>query len=374
MTIALLMAIGVTEGVKYLSKHGLVEAAIDHAAENGAYDMAFEIANLCLPKKLPEVYFKHALFLEDDERYTEAEAEFIKANKPKEAIDMYVHQHDWTNALRVAETYDASVVPDVYIAHAKVMSDEEKDFVKAEELYLSAGRPELALAMYQEANKWPEALRLAQLHLPHRVVEVNMSYQASQARAGKGSSKFDYLNAGKQLEQSKQWAQAIDTYLSAKKDRIDDVIELIDIWDRAIEIARNNLPNRFVEVGLEVSRRLVELKREESAADILFEIGRHDEAITVCLNAKKFEKAKSLSQGNPALKRRVEESYRTHLVSNENTSELVGLGQAEVALDVLAKKGDWEKLWEVASKEKVSPAAIGKFVIIRVEEVRNLYL
>jgi hypothetical protein len=55
------------------------------------------------------------------------------------------------------------------------------------------------------------------------------------------------------------------------------------------------------------------------------------------LNAKKYEKAKALSQGNPSLRRRVDKAYQSHLVSNENTTELVGIGQEDVALDVQAK-------------------------------------
>jgi len=92
VTIALLMAIGVPEGTKYLLKHGLVEAAIEHATENAAFELAFELANLNMPKLLPGIYLKHALFLEDDEKFKEAEEEFVKANKPREAIDMYLHQ------------------------------------------------------------------------------------------------------------------------------------------------------------------------------------------------------------------------------------------------------------------------------------------
>jgi hypothetical protein len=80
-----------------------------------------------------------------------------------------------------------------------------------------------------------------------------------------------------------------------------------DIWLRAVEVARANLPNRLVEVALDVSRRLAAAGRDETAADVLFEIGRQEEAITVCLSAKKFEKAKALAAGNNQLKRRVEE-------------------------------------------------------------------
>ena len=368
VTIALLMAIGVVEGSKYLTKHGLIDAAIEHATENGAYDMALELANNNLPKKLPEIYLKHALFLEDDERFREAEDEFIKASKPKEAIDMYVHQQDWENAIRVAESYDPVAIPDVYIANAKSKAD-ALDYKAAEELYLSASRPELCLAMYQELDDWTNALRIAQLHLPHRVAEVNQSYNNANARAGKGSTKTEFLKMGRSLEQSKQWSQAIDTYMNAKTNVIDSANDLEEIWERAIEIARSYVPNRHVEIALEVSRRLVDLQREEAAADVLFEIGRHDESITICLNGKKYDKAKSLSHGIPALRHRVDEAYENHLESREDTKELIELGRSDVAIEVLAKKGDWERVWDVAAREKLSANAVGKFVLMRVEEL-----
>jgi intraflagellar transport protein 172 len=178
VTIALLMSVGVAEGVKHLTKHGLIEAAIDHATESGAFDIAFDVANACMTKKFPEIYWKHALFLEEDEHFREAENEFIRANKPKEAIDMYVHERDWANALRAAESFDAATDTEVYIAHAKVCAD-AREYAQAKELYLAAAHPELTLNMYQEADMWTEALRLAQLHLPHRVVEVNIGIKPS---------------------------------------------------------------------------------------------------------------------------------------------------------------------------------------------------
>lgn len=369
VTIALLMAIGVQEGIKYLLKHGLVEAAIEHATENGAFDMAFELATTSAPKKLPEIHLKHALFLEDDEQFQQAEEEFIKAGKPKEAIDMHVHQLDWASALRVAEEYEPSAVSEVYVAHARALSD-SGDLKGAEDLFIAALHPELALSMYQEAESWQDALRIAQLHLPHRVAEINIAYQSAQARSGKGGSKKDFIATARGWEQSKQWIQAIDAYLAAKKDVIDSVEDLEDLWDRAIEIARNHVPNKFVEVAVEVSRRLIALGREETAADILFEIGRQDEAVTVCLTVKKFEKAKALAQGNSALKRRVEEAYQGHLVLQEDgTGELVELGRTDVALDVLAKRGDWDRVWEVATKEKLPQSTLSKYVVMRCEQV-----
>jgi intraflagellar transport protein 172 len=331
--------------------------------------MAFELASTSAPKKLPEIHLKHALFLEDDEQFQQAEEEFIKAGKPKEAIDMHVHQLDWVSALRVAEEYEPSAVSDVYVAHARSLCD-NGDLKGAEDLFIAALHPELALGMYQEVEAWQDALRIAQLHLPHRVAEINIAYQSAQARSGKGGSKKDFVATARGWEQSKQWIQAIDAYLAARKEVIDSIEDLEDLWDRAIEIARNHVPNKFVEVAVEVSRRLIALGREETAADILFEIGRQDEAVTICLTVKKFEKAKALAQGNASLKRRVDEAYQGHLVLQEDgTGELVELGRTDVALDVLAKRGDWDRVWEVAAKEKLPQATLAKYVVMRCEQV-----
>ena len=56
-------------------------------------------------------------------------------------------------------------------------------------------------------------------------------------------------------------------------------------------------------------------------------------------------------------------------MSREDTKELVELGRSDVAIDVLAKKGEWERVWEVAAKEKMPAAQLGKYILMRVEEL-----
>jgi len=43
-----------------------------------------------MKEKLADIHNKYALYLEDEGKMQEAEVEFIKANKPKEAVLMYV--------------------------------------------------------------------------------------------------------------------------------------------------------------------------------------------------------------------------------------------------------------------------------------------
>ena len=88
------------------------------------------------------------MYLEDEGRFVEAEKEFIKAKKPKEAVLMYVHNKDWDNAQRIAEQYDPSLTTDVLIGQAKMAFD-EKNYQKAESFLLRAQRPELAVKLYK---------------------------------------------------------------------------------------------------------------------------------------------------------------------------------------------------------------------------------
>jgi intraflagellar transport protein 172 len=101
-----------------------------------------------MKEKIPEITLKFAMYLEDEGRFQEAEQEFLKAKKPREAVLMYVHNKDWDNAQRVAEQYDQSLIPDVLVGQAKLSFD-EKNYQKAESFLLRAQRPELAIKLYK---------------------------------------------------------------------------------------------------------------------------------------------------------------------------------------------------------------------------------
>ncbi len=62
-------------------KQGLIEPAIEYATESGAFDHALELAQACCPAKLPGIHLKHALFLEDEERFKEVRFRPESANK-----------------------------------------------------------------------------------------------------------------------------------------------------------------------------------------------------------------------------------------------------------------------------------------------------
>lgn len=60
----------------------------------------------------------------------------------------YVHNKDWADAQRVAESHDPESVSEVLVDQAKFYF-EQKDYQKAEALLLRAQRPNLAVKYYK---------------------------------------------------------------------------------------------------------------------------------------------------------------------------------------------------------------------------------
>ena len=61
----------------------------------------------------------------------------------------------------------------------------------------------------------------------------------------------------------------------------------------------------------------------------------------------------------------------THVYTEvkQDATELLETGRTDIALDVLAQKGDWERVWEIVARESVASAVVSKFVIMRINEV-----
>ena len=358
------LALGGEAGAKQLIKLGLLEACIDVAVESGAFDQAFAWCDRGAPKKRADVHLKHALFLEDEDKLKEAEAEFVAAGKPREAIDMFVHQQDWASAMRVAEQHDPSAAAAVRAAEAQV-EQERGNLQRAEKLYVEASKPDLALQMYRDANLWEDAVRVMQRHLPHLQSDVTREWKRAEANAGTGGSREDYLSAGKMWEASGEWEQALGAYLNATAAALPSAADLEDVLLSAVRVARDHLPNRYMNVVGGVAPRRKGGGRHETAADLLADANQLEEAVDAAVEGGRFEKARRLAAGDRRLVERVDKLHESHLVAAENASELVELGHAEAALDVLAQRGDWEALWRTAEEQKVSPQTRARFAAQR---------
>eukprot|EP00955_Chlamydomonas_euryale_P116459 366417-Chlamydomonas_euryale.AAC.27 len=302
------------------------------------------------------------MFLEDEGRFSEAEAEFISANKPKEAIDMYMHAQDWDAAMRIAEQYDPAAVSEVHVAQARAAA-ERKQFQSAESLYLLAKRPELALKMFREQKMWHDAMRIAEDYLPGKVAEIQVE-MASGGPAGPtpdGGANADAVIAqARKYEAGNDYARAIEAYLSLSPKDSPNVDTLESCWMQAANLAMNYQRHRMHDVIAAVSGKLCSSKRHASAGELHESIDDVQGAIRVFCAGGLFDRARALAGNNPTFNTYIQEQYNKHLVSNEAAEEMAAQGgsMGQQALEMYVQRNDWDKVHEAAAQQGADVAAL----------------
>ncbi|KAJ3607079.1 hypothetical protein NHX12_026594 [Muraenolepis orangiensis] len=304
-------SLGGDAAAKLLNKFNLIDYAIDFASNNCSFDFAFELARLASKQKLPEVHLKHAMYLEDESKFLEAESEFIKAGKPKEAVQMYVHNQDWSSAQRVAEGHDPDSVEEVLVGQAKFCFD-QKDFQKAEAFLLRAQRPELAVKYYKDAEMWSDAMRLCKEYLPNKLSLLQEEYEREAAQQGPRGVQ-GMLEQAREWELSGEFSRAVECYLKVKDGS--NVALMEKSWMKAAELSIKFLSKeRAAEVVRIVGPSLTQLKKYSAAAELYLNVELLKEAIDVFMEGEEWNKAKRVAKElEPRLEAYVDQKYKEHL-------------------------------------------------------------
>lgn len=344
---------GTDRGTQFLIKNGLIEAAIDFEANQEKFDDAFKLAENHARYKLPDVHLKYALYLEDDNRFKEAEDEFIKANKPQEAINMYEHKGDWHSAIQVARQYHPESVQRVQLKQA--MSFQQKsDFNKAEQCYLAAKEPEKAIQMYQENQMFGEAMRVAQKHAPHLVDQINEGY--SRPNQTQNQSGQEILSSAKIWEEQREYGKAIDRYLEITDRHFQNKDTLEEIWNTAFNLAMNFAKNKVNDVVNILGPRLCMIQKFESAAEIYEAVTYYEKAIEAWLEVKKWDRAMEVAQQVRPMEmknvwvNKIQQKKKESYVASGKISKIVEGGDLS-GLELLAQEGRWEECLEIAAKQ-----------------------
>nr|XP_025839786.1 intraflagellar transport protein 172 homolog isoform X1 [Vulpes vulpes] len=341
-------SLGGESAVRLLNKLGLLEAAIDHAADNCSFEFAFELSRLALKHKTPEIHLRYAMYLEDEGKFEEAEAEFIRAGKPKEAVLMFVHNQDWEAAQRVAEAHDPDSVAEVLVGQARGAL-EEKDFQKAEGLLLRAQRPGLALNYYKEAGLWSDALRICKDYVPGQLEALQEEYEREATK--KGARGLEGLvEQARQWEQAGEYGRAVDCYLKVRDSSSGSLME--KCWMKAAELAIKFLPpQRSLEVVQAVGPQLIGIGKHSAAAELYLNLDLVKEAIDAFIEGEEWNKAKRVAKElDPRYEDYVDQHYKEFLKNQGKVDSLVGV-DVVAALDLYVEQGQWDKCIETATKQ-----------------------
>merc|ERR1719253_2112619 len=346
---------GPEAGAQLLQKHNLVELAIDYAIDHNNFNHAFELANHSAPNKLPDIHLKKALALEDDEQYKQAGEEFIRAGKPKEAIDMYLHQRDWESAMSIAENYDRDAIPEVLTSQARDLVDHKNDLHAAEELFLRARKPELAVQMYTQKKMINEAVRICKKHCPRLLSDVLDAYGSLQ---GSSQTMEDICEAARVYEETGNFSRAVDAYLQINEQLCSDESKLEKVWMQAVNTAQRHCHDRYPDVVVICAKRLSILGRHCAAGELFESVDKVREAVQAYIAGEVWDRARNLAKHTcPELQPKIEEAFNQDLVRKGEGDELIRRGNVQTALDMYAKNAEWYKCLQLAERSlpKVLP-------------------
>ncbi|XP_015754892.1 PREDICTED: intraflagellar transport protein 172 homolog [Acropora digitifera] len=311
-------SLGGDSAVKLLQKFGLLESAIDYAAENCAFEFAFDLSRTAMKSKLPDIHLKYAMFLEDEGKFSEAEKEFIKAGKSKEAVLMYVHNQDWDSAQRVAEENDPDSVTDVLVG--------------------------------QEAAMWTDALRVVKEYLPHRLEQWQDEYDREvMSKGNRGAESL--LNQGIEWEKKGEYNRSIEMYMKITPSMTTNHELVEDAMVKAVELAMKFVSDRAYDVARVACARLADIKCYEQAGELYLGVEMVKEAIDVYIQGELWPKAKRCAaEMAPKYEQYVEEAYVAFLKQKGQAEQLVDV-DVIAGLDMMVQRGQWEKAMETAEQQ-----------------------
>ena len=319
----------VESAVRLLTKLGLLDTAVGYACDSGQFEFAMDLCRIA-GKSTDEVHLKIAMSLEDEGKFEEAEAEFLKANKPKEAILMYTHAGDWKAALNIAETHLPDAVNEVLIGQAS-SALESGNFLEYEALLFRAQRADIAIDYYKNQLMFEEAIRVAEEHLPSALNDLKRLH--SQAQRNNTSVAHEdsrtYLHKAAEFAKRDEFRKAAECLLQITYANTEDESAVEHAVTRAAEICNQFLEGRdAIEVASQIGPRLVQMQHIGPAAQLYLAAEMPKEAVDVFIKAEQWSKARRLAKElDVELLAYVEQQQKSRLKNEGNVEQLADIGK-----------------------------------------------
>lgn len=238
------------EAYLLLKELNLFNSVIEFCCENKNFQFAIDMCNGSQALMNPELNHlrrelvkKFATYLEEQHKFDRAEQLLLDNDQIEEATQMYVDNEMYTDAIRIIETkleenqeigkdsrdYLVDLLNKTLVLCANRISEEIKtsseknitiirptamkglmsevldELQMAQQMYLRAHRPELAVELYKERGMWQEAIQVAQRFAPQLLESVEQALDSQIERdvdeimvstggAGTGSSRSSASN------------------------------------------------------------------------------------------------------------------------------------------------------------------------------------
>ncbi|KAL9903021.1 intraflagellar transport protein 172 homolog [Glossina fuscipes] len=352
----------VERAVRLLTKLRLLETAVGFACDSGQFEFAMDLCRFA-GKPTDEVHLKIAMALEDEGKFEQAELEFIRANKPREAILMYTHAGDWRAALNVAETHLPEAVSEVLISQANAAL-ETRNYPDYESLLLRAQRPDLIIEHYKNQCMFDDAIRVAEDHFPTALNDLRrLAAQEQRHGAGASHDSRAYLQRAAEFAKREDFRKAAECLMQIDSSNAENESTLERALLRAAEICNQFLEGQdAIEVAQKLGPRLWQIKQIGPAAQLYLAADMPREAVDVFIKAEQWSKARRLAKEiDPELMAYVEQQQKARLQSEGNVEQLADIDIIS-ALDILAEQGQWQRCLDKA--KQINTLTLQKYVAL----------
>lgn len=319
--------------ISHFLECGNVLRAADSAIHAREWDKALEILNAIDP--IPEttsLYEKIAEHFELIRDFDKAELIYINSGKFLEAIEMYNKAGHWISGFTLASKFlNIDESRKLYMDKAVQLMNEMK-FSDAEELYIALDEPNKAIAMYKQAERVDDMMRLiSRFH-------SNEVQNAHKLLAEELEQKGDFRAAEEHYMLSSNWSTAIDMYQHAEQ------------WADAYRLAKAHS-------GEQTQKQIAYLWAKtlggDAAIKLLTKFELLDEAINLAVFKGDYDFAFELSRlGAVHRLKFVQQSYAEHLEDEgdlEKAEELfLKAGKSREAVSMHIHSQNWDAAERIA--------------------------
>ncbi|KAL0822632.1 hypothetical protein ABMA28_004664 [Loxostege sticticalis] len=193
-------ALGGAPAARLLAARGLAALGARWALQAQRWDIALELSELGGGITKREVARHEAAALAE-ERPEEAEAAFLRASAPDDAVRMWLARGQHQRALALAEQHASHMVEEVLVEGARAAA-ERGDLAQFETLMIRANRPREVVQHYKDLELWDEASRVSREYLPDGGEPVPSSVPPLLQRAA------DHADRG-------EWWEAVELLINA---------------------------------------------------------------------------------------------------------------------------------------------------------------
>lgn len=285
--------IGGSAGIQKIQQLNLIEPVLLYCCENAMLDIASLIFDNCKKIKqsvLQEAHIKYGCAVEAQNKFDEAERHYILADQQREAVEMYISNKMWDDAQRIANQYGITDIP----------------------------------------------------------ITPPKTYKKKETKSGN----LSILKLAMKFEEEKKYDDAISTYLRVTADDCGSENRYDQVLERIVKLAVNYRQNQLQEIVQTVAQTLISMGRHASLGKILEGIEAYADAFEIYKMANMWDDAKRLSAFlEPNEQKQFERDYEKYLASKSDTEGLIGMGQADLALQILADKGEWNNCLSMAKNE-----------------------